>query len=113
MNVSSIGPMINPEARPDTAYRPASKASEIFPKRFLSPVEPQKTEQPSIFAELLNKVVATEGTAQKAVDDYTTGASQNLHETMLALGKADVTFSLMVSVRNKLLEAYKEVMRMS
>ena len=112
MNVSSIGPMTNPMAAPDT-YRPPSRATEVFPKNFLTPVEPTKTEQPSVFAELLDKVVSSDAGAQKAMDNYQTGASQNLHETMLALGKADVTFSLMMSVRNKLLQAYKEVMRMS
>lgn len=37
----------------------------------------------------------------------------NLHETALALEKADVAMRLMVKTRNKLVEAYQEVMRMS
>ncbi len=37
----------------------------------------------------------------------------NLHETMLALEKADVAMRLSMKVRNKLVEAYQEVMRMS
>ena len=106
MNVDSIGPMNNPMARPDF-YRPPSGATEVFPKNFLSPVEPAKSAKPSIFADVLDKVISSEAGAQKAVDNYQTGASQNLHETMLALGKADVTFSLMMSVRNKLLQAYQ------
>lgn len=36
----------------------------------------------------------------------------NLHETMLALEKADVTMRVAMKVRNKFLEAYNEVMRM-
>jgi flagellar hook-basal body complex protein FliE len=37
----------------------------------------------------------------------------NLHETALALEKADVAMKLAVKVRNKLVEAYQDVMRMS
>lgn len=37
----------------------------------------------------------------------------NLHETMLALEKADVAMRLALKVRNKLVDAYNEVMRMS
>jgi flagellar hook-basal body complex protein FliE len=37
----------------------------------------------------------------------------NLHETALALEKADVALRLATKVRNKLVEAYQEVMRMN
>ena len=39
--------------------------------------------------------------------------SGNLHETALALEKADVALRVAVKVRNKLVEAYQDVMRMS
>jgi len=50
--------------------------------------------------------------ASKAAVDLATGKSQNVSDTMLALQKADVSFQLMLSVRNKLVDAYREVMRM-
>ncbi len=37
----------------------------------------------------------------------------NLHETAIALEKADVAMKLAVKVRNKVVEAYQDVMRMS
>jgi flagellar hook-basal body complex protein FliE len=37
----------------------------------------------------------------------------NLHETALALEKADIGLKLLTKVRNKVVEAYQEVMRMS
>lgn len=40
------------------------------------------------------------------------GGAGNLHETMLALEKADVAMRVAMKVRNKILEAYNEVMRM-
>ena len=39
-------------------------------------------------------------------------APAELDEVMLAMAKADVSFRMMVEVRNKLVEAYQEVMRM-
>lgn len=41
------------------------------------------------------------------------GGAGNLHETMLALEKADITMRLATKVRTKLVDAYNEVMRMS
>jgi len=40
------------------------------------------------------------------------GESKNLHETMIAMEKADISFRLMMGVRNKIIEAYQEIMRM-
>jgi flagellar hook-basal body complex protein FliE len=39
--------------------------------------------------------------------------SGNLHETALALEKADVAMRVLTKVRNKIVDAYQEVMRMS
>jgi flagellar hook-basal body complex protein FliE len=41
------------------------------------------------------------------------GETQNLHEVMIRLEEARHSFQLLVQVRNRLLEAYQEVMRMS
>ena len=65
------------------------------------------------FADLLRQVAAGEQAAEQATRSYAAGTSQNLHETMVSLQMADIRFSLLVTVRNKLLEAYREVMRMS
>lgn len=50
--------------------------------------------------------------ADKAATDLATGKSQNIHETMLSVTQAELTFNMMVQVRNKALEAYQEIMRM-
>lgn len=51
--------------------------------------------------------------ADQAVADMVTGQSNNIHEMMIALGKADTSIRLLGQVRNKALDAYREVMRMS
>lgn len=50
--------------------------------------------------------------SEKMGTDLISGKSENIHETMLATTKADLSFKMMVQVRNKVLEAYNEVMRM-
>jgi len=46
------------------------------------------------------------------LEKLATGETNNLHEVMLSLEKAKMSFQLTVQVRNKLLEAYQEIMRM-
>ncbi len=64
------------------------------------------------FADILAKAIGSDRDARAAIDTYVRG-DKPLHETMLAVTKADINLRLMVNVRNKLLNAYQEVMRMS
>ena len=68
------------------------------------------------FAATLKDAVNSVNTAQKESDfkmqELATGKSQNIHETMIAAEKADIALRLMVQVRNKMIEAYQEMMRM-
>ncbi len=50
--------------------------------------------------------------ADQAVERLATGQSDSVHETMLALAKADLSLRVFVEVRNKVIDAYQEVMRM-
>ncbi len=51
-------------------------------------------------------------TADKMGMEMATGKAENIHETMLAATQAELSFNLMVQLRNKALEAYSEIMRM-
>jgi len=61
----------------------------------------------------VRKVNALNVTADAEVSDLTLGRSADIHGTMIALTKADMSFRLMTAVRNKALEAYQEIMRMN
>jgi len=50
--------------------------------------------------------------ADQAVKEMVAGRNKNIHETMLAVERADVSLKLMMQVRNKIIDAYKEIMRM-
>lgn len=60
-------------------------------------------------AENLNNLDAQ---ASKSVADLAAGKTDNVHQVMLALGKSEVAFNYMLEVRNRVLESYKEIMRM-
>jgi len=50
--------------------------------------------------------------ADSAIESLATGGPATLHDTMLAVQKAELSFKLMMQVRNKIVEAYQEVVRM-
>ena len=60
----------------------------------------------------INSVNMSQVTADDAATKLTSGQTNNIHETMLASTQAELSFNLMVQVRNKALEAYNEIMRM-
>ncbi len=68
------------------------------------------------FGDLLNQFVGEVNDKQiasgQAVNDLLAGKDIPLHQAMIAMQEAGVAFQLMVEVRNKLLEGYKELMRM-
>lgn len=71
----------------------------------------------SDFAQILqgsiDKVNQTQQQADKMAEKLAGGdTSQNLHEVMIALQTASISFQEMVQVRNKLVTAYQDVMNM-
>ena len=51
-------------------------------------------------------------TAERDLREFSVGKTDNLHQVMLSLNKAKLSFELMVEVRNKALEGYQQIMRM-
>ncbi len=64
------------------------------------------------FSELVNKVNDLQTQSDKSIQSLASGESKNLHEVMIAMEKASISFQFMSQVRNKAIEAYQEVMRM-
>ncbi|MGK7346064.1 MAG: flagellar hook-basal body complex protein FliE [Candidatus Nitrospinota bacterium M3_3B_026] len=62
-------------------------------------------------ADSLKEVNQYQLEADNAIENLVAGKSKNIHETMIALSKAEIAFKLTMQVRNKVIEAYEEVMR--
>ena len=61
---------------------------------------------------LLGTVAAKDEVADSATRSLLLGDSNQLHQAVIAGAESDVAFTLMMEVRNKLLESYQELMRM-
>lgn len=68
------------------------------------------------FGEMLDGVVATVDSKQAVSREMTKkvllGETDQLHQSVIAMQEAGVAFSMMIEVRNKLVESYQELMRM-
>lgn len=75
-----------------------------------------KPQPASEFADRLRDLVqATDGMQKDAIaksEAVADGKSNDLHGTMIAVRQADIQLRLMATVRNKVIEAYREVMKM-
>lgn len=60
----------------------------------------------------LDQTNEVQAQADRAVKELAAGRNKNVHETMLLIEKADMSFKMMMQVRNKVIEAYREIMRM-
>ncbi|HTS18839.1 MAG TPA: flagellar hook-basal body complex protein FliE [Verrucomicrobiae bacterium] len=100
-----------PQANPS---KPTIPAAEIATAPEITPAS--SSDATSSFSDALSRAVGEINTKQVAANDSINGliSGQNvsLHQAMISMQEASVSFQLMVEVRNKLLESYQELMRM-
>src|SRR5437763_960200 len=65
-----------------------------------------------ILGRLVGEVGEKQTAASAALEGLLKGENVSLHQAMIAMEEASVSFQLMVEVRNKLLDSYQELMRM-
>ncbi len=74
------------------------------------------TETGGSFSNLLGNFVgevnAQQNAAGDAVSGLMSGKNVSLHQAMISMEEASVSFQMMVEVRNKMLDSYQELMRM-
>ena len=73
---------------------------------------PKSTDFVKVVSQQLAEVNQTQHTADQAIADLATGETDNVHDVVLSMAKADLTFRLVLEIRNRLVEAYQEIMRM-
>lgn len=92
----------------DAIFRPI----ELTPQKSQSAVDSARSQS---FEEVLKGAISDVNNLQISSDKQVTsllkGESQDLHGTILAVQQADTSFKLMMQVRNKIVEAYKEISR--
>lgn len=50
--------------------------------------------------------------SDKIADDFAAGKTDNIHQVMLAAEKANIALQFTMQIRNKVMDAYSEIMRM-
>jgi flagellar hook-basal body complex protein FliE len=66
----------------------------------------------SILKDTMSSLQSTQKDADSAVQKFLTGENDDIHTTVLATQRAEMAFELGLQVRNKVVSAYQEVMKM-
>jgi flagellar hook-basal body complex protein FliE len=66
----------------------------------------------SVFADAIQQVESFQNNADASVNRFLSGEGEEIHKVALAAQQADLSFQLFLQVRNKVVAAYQEVMRM-
>ncbi|KYG57865.1 flagellar hook-basal body complex protein FliE [Planococcus maritimus] len=82
--------------------------------QFMEKLQPesQATGFGDVFKNALKEVSNAQNVSDKKTDQLLTGEVQDVHEVMIASQKASLSLQMTMQVRNKVVEAYQEVMRM-
>ena len=95
--ITAIRPIVAPElARAGGAASPASAAGDFR----------------SVLKSAVERVENFQAQAGQSVERFLSGESEELHATALAVQRAELSFELFLQTRNKIVQAYQEIMRM-
>jgi flagellar hook-basal body complex protein FliE len=112
---------------PDFTSKLPSQLKDIAPKTIplneaqaaapaLTPHSVPNTQFVGTFKDVLGnfvgEVAQKQAVADDAVNGLLSGKNVSLHQAMISMEEASVSFQMMVEVRNKLLDSYQELMRM-
>jgi flagellar hook-basal body complex protein FliE len=77
---------------------------------------PKEQQDGSVFSEILGNAIEQVNNLQSQAGDEVqkvmNGDATDIHTAMIAVQKADVSFQMMMQVRNKLVSAYQEIMKL-
>jgi len=82
-------------------------------------IKPAQAEQQTgvqfenVFTDFIGQVNKSQVDSNKITEDFLSGKNIELHEVMIAGEKAKTSFELLLEIRNKALDMYKELSRMS
>lgn len=96
-------------------FRPTSLGDTDRAKGLPQPRGSEDPEGAGFGTALKNAVEQVDGAQKEAgsqITAFVAGEQENLHEVMISMNQAQLSFQLMTEVRNKMLETYQELMRM-
>lgn len=100
---------------PIDGYRPIQGITPPDPTRPDESRDAGKSGGPSfqqVLGDLVREVNGLQQDANRSIEGLVTGETQNVHDVTARMAEAGIAFDLMMEVRNKLLDAYQEILRM-
>jgi flagellar hook-basal body complex protein FliE len=103
--------MIAPDikAMPSTGIEMPTELGQAQP---VAPAQPSGDSFATMLGRMVTDVNAQQSTANQTVGALQGGQNVPLHQAVISMEEANVSFQLMVQVRNSLLDSYQEIMRM-
>jgi flagellar hook-basal body complex protein FliE len=102
MNISGLVPPI--PASPELAAPSLNAAA--------SSLGSSATSFKDVLSGAINEVESSRASAAESVNRFMSGEGDDLHSTILASQRAELEFQMFMQVRNKVVSAYQEVMKM-
>jgi flagellar hook-basal body complex protein FliE len=84
----------------------------LAPRSASAPNEARSRDFGDLLGEMMANSEARQSHAKEVSESLARGEPQDLHRVMAALNEADVSFRMVLEVRNKLVEAWQEIKRM-
>ena len=85
--------------------------ADLFKAKGTTPAQESTTDFAQELKNALGNVNEMQVQGEKAMSDIATGSVKDLHQAAIAIDKAEISMKLMLEVRNKALNAYKEITR--
>ena len=95
-----------------TSLRTQQTASQGQLEKTRSPGPGEEGSSESLFGQALKALSAMQEDSDRAIELLVKGEPVDLHQVMISVEKTDIAFRLAIQLRNKLVRAYEEVMRM-
>lgn len=94
---ASIGPVKPPESVLSASAEAAPATADVFA---------------DVFREAVARVESYRYQADASIDRFLSGQDEELHHVAMATQQAEVAFELFLQTKNKVVQAYQEIMRM-
>jgi flagellar hook-basal body complex protein FliE len=93
---------------------PITPVSGIVPSESIRPAGVSGSEGgfQEVFSSAIRSVEGLSADASASVERFLSGEGEELHTTVLATQKAELAFEMFMQARNKVVNAYQEIMRM-
>ncbi len=95
-----------------SSFEPLKPISGIEPKKAEGDPSPQGASFGTVLKDAILDINKLQNNADQAIAKVQLEDAGSIHDAMIALEKAGISFQVMMQVRNKILDTYQEIMRM-